>query len=87
VLKWIEDLHEGLAAGHFSKRLIAETAASAVLLGSFITLALVILFDSQRYWAGLKGVAALALTALVARAAISLWIYLGSKRHDDALRI
>jgi hypothetical protein len=87
VLKWVEDLHGGLAAGHFSKRLIAETAASAVLLGSFVTLAIVVIFDSGRYWVGLKGVAALGLISLIARAAVSAWIYRASRRRDEALRI
>lgn len=87
MLKWVEDLHKGFITGYYSKRMVIEIAASALLLGSFITLALVCIFDSQRQWVGLKGVAAVGLVALVTRASVSTWIALGSGGHDRALRI
>lgn len=86
MLKWVEDVREGLTSG-YTRVLVLEIAASAMLLGSFITLCLVILFDSQRHWAGLKGVAAVGLCSLLARAAVLLWSYRSSRESGDALRV
>jgi hypothetical protein len=86
MLKWLEDVREGLTSG-YTRVLVLEIAASAMLLASFITLCLVILFDSYRGWLGLKGVAAVGLCSLVARAAVLLWSYHRSGRSGDAQRI
>jgi hypothetical protein len=77
VFKWAEGWRRW--EHHTTAREVAEQAASALMLGSFISIALVAIFDSNRRWVGLKGVAAVGLVSLCVRAACATWPHLSSR--------
>lgn len=52
---------------------VVDAGASALVLGSFITLALVALWYDKFRWVGARGVAALGLSSLVLRAIAMIW--------------
>jgi hypothetical protein len=77
MFKWVEGWRRW--GHHITAREVAEQTASALLMSSFISMALVAIFDSNRRWVGLKGVAGLGLVSLCVRAGCATWPYLASR--------